>query len=298
MRAVRYVSQGGIDQLTVADGPDPDGAPGLVVVRVRSSCINPGSLAALNGAPFKPIRDLAGEVVAVGEGVEGIAVRDAVLGWSDDSAHAQLAAVPAAQLILKPAGLSWDVAGSLYVTAMAGLASVKAVEPKAGEVVVVSGASGGVGLVAAQLARRAGATVVGLAGSDGAGWLQSHGIRPVLYGDDQEERIRAAASGQRIDAFIDTFGSGYVDLALVLGVPKERINTVVDFKAAQEKGVKAMGTKQAGGVPALQELADLAASGVLDIPIAAAFSLDRVRDAYRAVAARHTRGKVVLHPQE
>jgi len=81
-------------------------------------------------------------------------------------------------------------------------------------------------------------------------------------------------------------------------VRKERINTVIDFQAAQEKGVKAIGTGQAGGAPALQELADLAASGVLDIPIASVYPLDRVQEAYRRLAARHTRGKIVLHPQE
>lgn len=312
MRAIRYDRYGDIDQLYVTDVPDPEAAPSRVVVRVRSTSINPGELVVLSGAydkmfpqgfpatfPSGEGSDLAGEVVAVGEGAQGVAVGDAVLGWSDErSAHAQLVAVPAAQLVPKLEGLSWDVAGSLYVAPMAGLASVKTVEPKAGEVVVVSGAAGGVGLVAAQLARHAGATVIGLAGPDNQGWLRDHGIIPVVYGDGQEGRIREAAGGKPIDAFIDTFGSGYVDLALALGVPKERINTVIDFQAAQEKGVKAIGTGQAGGAPALQELADLAASGVLDIPIAAAYPLDRVQEAYRRLAERHTRGKIVLHPQE
>lgn len=298
MRVVRYENFNGINGLYVGDMPDPEAAPGTVVVKVRATGINPGALAALHGASFTPARDLAGEVVALGAEVEGVAVGDAVLGWAQDwLAHAQLVAVPAAQLVPKPAALSWDVAGSLYVTPMAGLAGVKAVEPKAGEVIVVSGASGGVGLVSAQLARRAGATVIGLAGPDSAGWLAERGVTPVAYGEGQEERIRAAG-GKRIDAFIDAVGSGYVDLALALGVPKERINTVVDFQAAREHGVKTMGTREAGGVPALQELADLAASGALEIPIAAAYSLDRVREAYHRVAERTTRGKIVLHPQE
>ncbi len=107
-----------------------------------------------------------------------------------------------------------------------------------------------------------------------------------------------AADGKRIDAFIDTVGFGYIDLALALSVPKERINTVVDFQVAQEKGVKTLGTNQAGGAPALQDLAKLAGGDELDIPIAAVYSLDRVHDAYRRLAERHTRGKIVLHPQE
>ncbi|WNG23678.1 NADP-dependent oxidoreductase [Cystobacter fuscus] len=299
MRAARYDQKSGIEGLCVSEVPEPVAAPGHVVVRVMSTCINPGSLLALSpGAAFKPHRDLAGEVVAVGEGVQGFAVGDAVLGWSDDTAHAQLAAVPVAQLVFKPAQLSWDVAGSLFVSAMAGLACVKAVEPKAGELVVVSGASGSVGLVAGQLARRSGAKVIGLARPANAVSLEAHGIIPVAYGDGQEGRIRAAAGGAPISAFIDAAGSGSVELALALGVSPSRINTVVDFKAAQEKGVKTMGTRQAGSLPALSELARLAASGELDIPIAATFPLERLQDAYRRVADRSTHGKVVLRPQE
>lgn len=299
MRVVRYDRFGGIDGLYVADVPDPEPTPGTVVVRVQATGINPGSLAALHGAAFTPIRDLAGQVVALGAGVEGLKVGDGVLGWAQDwLAHAQLVAVPAAQFVPRPAALSWDMAGSLHVTSMAGLAGVKAVEPGVGEVIVVSGASGGVGLVSAQLTKRAGATVIGLAGPDNAGWLRDRGIIPVAYGEGQEERVRAAAGGEPISAFIDTAGSGSVDLALALGVPKERVNTVVDFQAAREHGVKTMGTREAGGVPALQELADLAAAGALDIPIAAAYPLDRVQEAYRQVAERRTRGKIVLHPQE
>jgi len=299
MRAIRYDRHGGIENIAVVDVPDPETTSGHAVVRVRATGINPGSLAALQGAPFTPTRDLAGEVVAVGAGAAGVAVGDAVLGWSDDwSAHAELVAVPAEQLIPKPTELSWDMAGALHVTAMAGLAGVKAVSPGAGEIVVVSGASGGVGLVAAQLARRAGATVIGLAGPDNAGWLRDRGITPVAYGEGQEGRIRAAAGGARIAAFIDAVGGGYVDLALALGVHKGRINTAVDFRAAREHGVTTLGTREAGGAPALHDLAALAASGALDIPIAAAYPLDRVREAYRRVAARTTHGKIVLHPQE
>ena len=161
--------------------------------------------------------------------------------------------------------------------------------------VVVSAAAGGAGVVAVQLAKRAGATVIGLAGADNHAWLRAHGIVPVLYGDGQEGRIRAAAGG-RVDAFIDLFGSGYVDLALALGVPTDRINTIADFQAVQEKGVKGQGTGAAGGAAALGGLAALAASGDLDIPIARTYPLSEVREAYRLLADRHTRGKIVLHP--
>lgn len=69
MRAVRYDRFGGIDQIYVADVPEPDPGVGEVLVRVKSGALNPGALPALNGSSYTPGRDLAGEVVAVGEGV-------------------------------------------------------------------------------------------------------------------------------------------------------------------------------------------------------------------------------------
>lgn len=299
MRIVRYDRFGGIEQLRIDEVPAPEATPGHAVVQVHASCINPGSLSALHGAPYVPIRDLAGTVTAAGADVHDIKIGDEVLGWSQDwSAHAEFAAVPVDQLVPKPAVLSWDVAGSLYVTPMAGLAAVQAVEPREGEVVVISGASGGVGLTAAQLARRNGATVIGIAGPDNADRLQKFGVRPVSYGTDVAEKIREAAGGRPIDAFIDAFGSRYIDLALALGVSPQRVTTVVDYQAAKEKGVKALGTANAGGGSGLRTLADLTASGDLAVPIAAAYPLAAVQAAYHVLAETRPFGRIVLHPQE
>jgi NADPH2:quinone reductase len=299
MRAVRYDRFEGIDGLSVDDTAGlPEAGEGQVVLRVEASCINPGSLSALNGSPYTPIRDLAGTVTAVAADVLDFAVGDEVLGWVQVwSAHAESVAVPAAQLIAKPAGLSWDVAASLFVTPMAGLGALKAVDPKAGEILVIAGASGGVGLTSAQLAVRAGATVIGLAGATSADVLRAHGIVPVDYSGDRLAGIREAAAGGAVDAFIDAVGGDYIDLALELGVGKERITTVVDYKGSQEKGVTFAGTITAGGTGALSDLAALAAAGELDIPIGRSFPLAEVQDAYRAVRDRSTTGRVVLHPQ-
>lgn len=301
MRVVRYDRFIGIDGLWVDDAPDPGPGADQVLVRVESSCINPGSLTALHGAPYVPARDLAGTVVALGAGVdaagpEGVAVGKQVLGWVQDwAAHAELVTLPAQQVISKPQALSWDVAGSLFVTPMAGLASVQAVAPRAGDVVVVAGASGGVGFTAAQLARRAGATVVGIAGPRSVDRLQAHGVVHVSYGDGVADRVREAAGGQ-IHAFIDAVGAGSVDMALSLDVDPERINTVVDYRAARETGVKALGTMDAGGTASLRALATLAAGGELEVPIASTYPLGQVQEAYRELADRRPAGRVVLHP--
>ncbi len=114
------------------------------------------------------------------------------------------------------------------------------------------------------------------------------------------ERARPSVSGKppsgEIDAFIDTFGGGYVELAIELGVAPERINTIIDFEAAQRYGVNQQGTHAVATAERLAELARLAADGSLEIPIAATFPLAEVRAAFRELEERHSRGKIVLLP--
>jgi D-arabinose 1-dehydrogenase-like Zn-dependent alcohol dehydrogenase len=81
------------------------------------------------------------------------------------------------------------------------------------------------------------------------------------------------------------------------GVPKARINTVVDFQATRAHGVTTLGTREAGGLPAPSELAVLAATGALEIPIAATYPMERIQDAYRQLSVWETRGRIVLRPQ-
>lgn len=305
MRAVRFDEYGGVDVLEVRDVEDPVAGPGEVLVAVKAAGINPGEISIREGRlherwpatfPSGEGTDLAGLVQAVGDGVSAFAPGDEVLGWTEQRAsHAELVVVAADQLTPKPASVPWEVAGSLFVVAMAAYASVQAVAPRAGETVVVSAAAGGVGSVAVQLARRTGATVIGLAGERNHDWLRRHDIVPVTYGDGQADRIRDAAHGT-IDAFIDTFGGGYVDLAIGLGVPPQRINTIIDYDAVQRLGVNAQGTHAIATAPLLAEIAALVADGSIEIPIARTFELDQVRDAYRELAERHSHGKIVLLP--
>jgi NADPH:quinone reductase-like Zn-dependent oxidoreductase len=305
MKAVRFDEYGGVDVLEVREVEDPLAGPGEALVAVKAAAINPGEIAIREGRlharwpatfPSGEGTDLAGVVRALGAGVSAFAVGDEVLGWTEQRAsHAELVVVPDDQLTAKPASVSWEVAGSLFVVGFAAYASVQAVAPQAGETVVVSAAAGGVGSVAVQLARRTGATVIGLASEHNHDWLRRHDIVPVTYGDGQAGRIREAAGGS-VDAFIDTFGGGYVDMAIELGVAPQRINTIADFDAVQRLGVNGQGTHAVASAPLLAQLAGLVADGSLEIPIARTFPLDQVRDAYRELAARHSHGKIVLLP--
>ena len=220
-----------------------------------------------------------------------------MFGFTDGrGSHAAAIVVPEANLVAKPPEVPWEVAGSLYVAGSTAWAAVRAVGLGAGDTVVVSGAAGGVGSITIQLARRVGATVIGLASEANHGWLAGYGVVPLAYGDpDLAGRIRAAAPGG-VDAFIDTYGHGYVDLAIELGVAPDRIDTIIDWAAAEKYGVKTDGNMAGASPPVLEELARLVAAGELDVPVAATYPLADVRAAFRELERRHTRGKIVLVP--
>jgi NADPH:quinone reductase-like Zn-dependent oxidoreductase len=304
-RAVRFDRYGGRDVLYVADIPMPVPGPGEVVVAVKATSVNPGEAAIRSGAldarfpatfPSGEGSDLAGLVTALGDGVDEFAVGDAVLGFSwSRSSHASHVSVPTSQLIHKPPALDWEVAGSLYVVGCTAYAAVRAVDAREGDTVAVSAAAGGVGTVVVQLLAVRRARVLGIASAANAEWLRSHGAVPVTYGDGLAQRLRDA-SGDGIDAFIDLFGPEYLQLAVDLGVPRDRIETIASFEKAQELGVKSDGSVTASTPEVLTEMADLVASGAIEIPIAATYPLDRVADAFEELEHRHTRGKIVLVP--
>jgi NADPH:quinone reductase-like Zn-dependent oxidoreductase len=187
----------------------------------------------------------------------------------------------------------WEQAGALFVVGTTAYAAVEAVGLKSGDTVVVSGAAGGVGSVAVQLAKNTGAKVIGLSSKGNHKWLSDHGIIPVTYGEGAADRIREA-SGERVDAFIDTHGGGYVELAVNLGVSPDRIDTIIDFEAAKKYGVKTEGNQAGAKAEVLSELAEMIATGRLEIPIAKVYHMDKVRDAYRELEQDHTHGKIVL----
>ncbi|MEI9988929.1 MAG: NADP-dependent oxidoreductase [Rhizomicrobium sp.] len=304
-RAVRFDTYGGIDVLRVVEVDRPVPGPGQVLVRVKAAGINPGEAAIREGAmaerwpatfPSGQGSDLAGVVEEVGGGVKNVTVGEEIIGFTNNRAsQAELVVVDADHLVRRPAHVSWEQAGALFVAGTTAYATVRAVSLKADDTVVVSGAAGGVGSIAVQLARIAGAKVLGLAGAQNHAWLTAHGVIPIAYGDGVLERIRAA-SGNKVDAFIDTFGGGYVELALQLGVAPGRIDTIIDFAAAAKYKVKTDGNGAAANAEVLAELAGLIDTGRLEIPIAKVYRLDDVREAYRDLARRHTHGKIVLVP--
>ena len=302
-RAVQFDHYGSVDVLQVVEVERPTPAAGEVMVEVVSAGINPGEIGIREGwldklwpatFPCGQGSDFAGRVVEVGAGVEDVAVGEEVIGFTDRRAsQADFVVASAEHVTAKPHALGWDQAGALKVAGTTAYAAVRAVRPKVGETVAVSGAAGGVGALTVQLARRTGVRVIGIASESKAEWLRSVGVEPVAYGGGLADRLRAVAP-EGIDAFIDTFGGGYVELALELGVEPMRVETIIDFAAAEKYGVLAVGGAAASTAAVLAELADLIVSGELNVPIAATYPVEKVREAYTELAKRHTRGKIVL----
>jgi len=304
VKAVRFDEYGGTEVLKVVDVPRPAPGAGRVLVQVKAAGINPGEAKIRAGLlhsrwpaafPSGQGSDLAGIVAETGPGVTSFSTGDEIIGWTDNRvSQAEYVVVEEQHLTAKPAAVPWEVAGALFVAGATAYAAVRAVGLTEGDTVVVSGAAGGVGSLAVQLARRAGATVIGLASEAHHQWLAGHGVIPVTYGDGVAGRIRQAAG--QVDAFIDTFGAEYVEVALDLGVEPSRIDTIANFEAVARFGVKAEGNAAGASAGVLAELAGLIAAGELEVPIAATFPLDRVRDAYRQLAEGHILGKIVLLP--
>lgn len=304
-RAVQFDEYGGLDVLTVREVEVREPGKEEVMVEVKAAGINPGEASIRTGAlherfpatfPSGEGSDLAGVVKEVGIDVEGFAPGDEVLGWSwERSSQADLCVVPADQLISKPTDLSWEAAGSLYVVGVTAFAAVRAVDISEGDTVVVSAAAGGVGTITVQLLKVKGANVVGLASEDHHDWLREKGVTPVTYGAGVLERI-LEATPQGIDAFIDLYGPEYVELAVQLDVPPEKIETIIAYEKAQEVGAKAEGSGDATSPEILGEMAELVAAGKIEVPIAATYPLDEVREAFEQLEDRHTLGKIVLIP--
>jgi len=302
--AVRYDHFGHRDVLYIDELPIPSPKAGEVLVKIKTAGINPGEAAIREGLMVKQFpstfpsgqgADFAGIVVSVGSGVTRFSAGDEVLGFTNDrNGQAEYIAVKADQLVARPANVSWEAAGGLFIVGSTAYAAVKAVNIKEGETLIVSGAAGGVGSIVVQLAKKQGANVIGLASEPHHPWLKDHGIVPLAYGDNNEATIKTALNGRKADAFIDTSGKGYVELAIKLGIPADRIDTVIDFEAAGKYKVKSDGSSAAGTVQVLEELVRMVGDGELEVAIAKTYPLNQVKEAYEELEKRHTHGKIIL----
>jgi NADPH:quinone reductase-like Zn-dependent oxidoreductase len=298
MRAAVFDRFGPPDVLRVAELPDPEPGPGQVRVRVRAAGVQPFDVAVRRGwMASVPIafpqtigQEYSGVVDRLGTGVQGIEVGAAVLGSTMLNGNASLVAVPAENVVSKPAQLDFPTAAALVAAAQTASGALAELRVGAGDVLLVHAAAGSVGTVAVQLARLAGATVIGTASPANHDYLRQLGAIPVAYGVGLVDAVRAA-SVQPVTVALDAIGGAAVLQSVQLGIARDRIGTIVDDKAAAEHGTRVV---RAGRSPArLAEVIALAARGVVRMPVRA-YPLAEVAEAHAAVESGHGRGKVVL----
>ncbi len=277
---------------------------GEVTIEVRAAGVNPSDgkrVAGMFGTdPSKlPLRlgsEVAGVVTAVGPDAV-FELGDEVVAYTVAGGWAGAVTARGANVFAKPVGLGWDEAAGLLLVGTTAAHLLEATGVGEGDTVLVHGASGGVGVIAAQLARLRGTRVIGTASARGAKVLDALGIEAVRYGDGLLERVRA--TGSRIDAALDTVGTDEaVDVSLAVA-DVDRIATIAAFHRESD-GIKVLGSGANRGTDvrnaARPQLLELAGRGDLVLPMGPSFPLADAADALRLVMTGHPGGKVVLHP--
>lgn len=308
-KAIVFSEYGGPEVLRLAEVGLSAPGPRQVRLAVRAAGVNPvdwkhrrGTGFAGAGAPLTGPRrlgtDVAGVVDAVGADVTEFVVGDEVFGRAADGAYAEFALCEAEDLVVKPPELSWRTAAAVAIsveTAVRILGEVGITAGSApGKTVLVHGASGGVGAMAAQLAVLWGARVIGTAGPAHAGLVRSFGAAPADYGDGWPARVRALAP-QGIDAVVDAPGKGVLAASVALTGDPAKVVTIADPEAAAHgvaysRGmVHRLGVREVFG-PALP----LLTAGRLRVVIGAEFPLHEAAAAHRLSERGHPGGRIVL----
>ena len=312
--AVVATAFGGPEVLSVVDTPIDLPGPGQVRIRVHAAGTNPIDYKMYSGIfghdpallPMPLGREAAGVVTAVGDSVVGPAgpvhPGDEVIAFPVQGAYATEIVVPASSVVPKPSTLSFKQASGLMLTGTTAVHALTAAGVASGDTVVIHGASGGVGLIAVQLAVDAGARVIVTASENSHAYLRELGAEPVTYGEGLLDRISGIAPGG-VDAAIDAVGTDEaVDASIALVAGRHRIVTL----AAVQRGF-ALGLKVLGGAPgadpgtevraaARLELTRQVEAGTLRVVLAATYPLTEAAAAHRALMNAHTHGKIVLVP--
>lgn len=303
-RAVIQESFGGAEVLEVRDVAEPHAGPGEVRVRVSAAGLNPvdwkiagsAEAAARFGVslPAGFGNDFAGVVDEVGDGVTGFAVGDRVYGGARAAAVADYAVVRlgTSELLHTPIGVNDVTASTLQIAGRTADAAISLIGVSAGDTVLIGGAAGGVGVFTVQLARRAGARVIGTASAAAADFLRALGAEPVTYGDGLADRVRELTRHGAVTAAADMVGAEAARAALELGVSPDRIATIA-AGGQEPAGVHATGGRDA--TPgALDRITAAIAAGEFVVPIEATFPIEQTRAAVELQRAGHVHGKVVI----
>src|SRR3984893_1789824 len=242
VKAIVYRRYGGPEVLELAELPDPKLAQNSVLIRVKAAALNPADHVLQAGLadsimdawfPVIPGWDVAGVVETVGAGVTEFAAGDEVIGFVREEilrhgTYAEKIAVPVSTLVRRPFNATWAQAAGLPVAGLTAYQSiVHTLKLTRGETILIHGASGVVGSLAAQIAVQQGARVIGSASAANRGYLRSIAVEPVLYGDHLVRDARAIVP-DGVDAIFDCVGDGVLALNPELGRVGLRACSIAD----------------------------------------------------------------------
>ncbi|MCW5682565.1 MAG: NADPH:quinone oxidoreductase family protein [Xanthobacteraceae bacterium] len=324
MKAVLCVRYGGPEALEIRDIPEPVAGKGEVVVKIAAAALNFFDTLIIQGKyqykpdmPFSPASEFSGTVESVGEGVTGFKPGDRVIGNIPTGAAREKIAVPARALISVPDGLELEKGAGLIVTYGTTIHALKdRAKLKPGETLAVLGASGGVGLAAVELGKVLGAKVIACASSpEKLAFAKQHGADELIdYSkEDLKERLKTLTNGKGVDVIYDPVGGDFAEAALrsiawegrflVIGfaageIPKIPLNLAL-LKGCDIVGVFWGAFAQRNPEANRQHISDIAkwtSEGKLSAHLDAKYKLDDAVEAFRAIAQRKVKGKIVLVP--
>jgi NADPH:quinone reductase-like Zn-dependent oxidoreductase len=301
MKAVRFNEYGGPEVLHVVNGVDaPHAGPGQVRISVRAAGVNLSDLMKIRAGTWKgkPIAlpsgvgvEGSGVVDEVGEGVSDVSIGDAIFGCGFEML-AQYAVLRPGVWARKPDDLPFEEAAGFSVVAETATRILAQVGVKAGETLLVSGASGGIGSAVVQFAHLRGVTVIGTASARNHDYLRGLGALPTTYGPGLVERVRELAPAG-VDAALDIAGSGVIPELIELVGDASRVLSVADFTATRY-GAQLSLVAQQHPERVLVEAGRLYSEGAFRLRLGKTFSLAEAAEAYRICAAGHVTGKLVV----
>ncbi|MFT5589980.1 MAG: NADPH2:quinone reductase [Bradyrhizobium sp.] len=324
MKAIVCNAWGLPDTLVIEELPDAVPGPGQLAIEIRAAGVNfPDVLIIQNkyqfkpALPFTPGSELAGIVLAVGEGVTRYKAGDEVIAFSAQGAFAQQIVVAANAVMPMPAGMDFDIAAAITLTyGTSHHAVVDRAQLKAGETMLVLGAAGGVGLAAIEIGKALGARVIAAASSDEKlAVCREHGADVTINYSTEDLRgaIKAATDGKGPDVIYDPVGGSYTEPAfrsigwrgryLVVGfangdIPALPLNLML-LKGASLVGVfwgEFAKREPKANAAAMQQLLGWLADGTIKPRISGRYALAETAQALNDMAARKVMGKVVIKP--
>jgi len=300
-KAYVFTRYGGPETEALVERDRPSPGPGQLLVAVHAAGVNPVDWKQRTGyrRPGGAERELpavfgnevAGVVEEVGADVTGFAAGDDVFGNPVAGGYAEYALLPVAVTAHKPAGLSFTDAATLPVAAATAYDGIRQLDLPSGATVLITGAGGGVGVSATQIARAFGLCVIGVASDGKKDFVESLGAVHVPSGPDLAERVRAAAP-DGVDAVFDLVGGEVLEAAATLLADRTKLITGADRETVARLGGVPVARARTAAV--LDEVAKLAVDGRLRPFVTRTFPLDRADEALRTVEDGHARGKIVI----